>query len=125
MSKALLGFFLGKFNRLDEALKAFDKAIELKPDYADAWYNKGIVLSKLNRLDEALKAFDKAIELKPDYADAWYNKACAYSIKKDKEKALINLYKAIELDANGKNKAKTDKDFKNLWEEDGFKKIVS
>jgi predicted O-linked N-acetylglucosamine transferase (SPINDLY family) len=52
---------------LDEALTSYDRAIELKRDYADAFNNRGIVLQELKRLDEALTSYDKAIELKHDY----------------------------------------------------------
>ena len=107
------------------ALKAFDKAIELKPDYAAAWHNRGVVLGKLGRHDEALKAHDKAIGLKHDFASAWYNKACTYYRKADKENALKNLSKAIDLDAKYKEEAKSDEDFKNLWDDEDFKRIVS
>jgi len=119
------GFILGKLGRHEEALKAFDKAIELKPDYAEAWNNRGVALGKLGRHEEALKAHDKAIELKPDDTVAGYNKACAYSLKGDKENALKNLSKAIDLDAKYKEKARSDEDFKNLWDDEDFKRIVS
>jgi tetratricopeptide (TPR) repeat protein len=112
-------------NEYELALKAYDKAIELKPDYAVAWDNKGFVLAKLGRYEEALKACDKAIKLKPDFANPWYNKACAYSLKGDKENALKHLSKAIDLDAKYKEKAKSDEDFKNLWDDEDFKRIVS
>lgn len=114
-------YYKGKYN---EALKAYDKAIELKPDYVEAWYNKGVVLDNLGRHDEALKAYDKAIVLKPDFARAWYNRACVYSVKGEKEKALSDLKKAIELDVSCKEKAKTDEGFKNLWDDEDFKKLV-
>ena len=119
------GIALGKLDRYEEALKACDGAIELKPDYATAWNNRGIALGKLGRYEEALKACDKAIELKSDYATAWYNKACAYSLRGDKKNALKHLSKAIALDAKYKEKAKSDMDFKNLWDDDDFKRIVS
>ena len=61
--------------KYDLALKTYEKAIELKPDYAEAWSNKSFALAKLGRFDEALKASEKAIELKPDYAEAWNCKA--------------------------------------------------
>jgi tetratricopeptide (TPR) repeat protein len=32
----------GTWNRNRDAIKAFDKAIEIKPQYADAWNNKGL-----------------------------------------------------------------------------------
>jgi tetratricopeptide (TPR) repeat protein len=91
---------------------------------AEAWYNKGVVLVNLGRYEEALKANDKAIELKPDYANAWFNRACVYSVKGDKKKALYNLQKAIELDKSFKEKAKKGEDFKNLWNDEDFKKLV-
>ncbi len=121
-------------NEYELALKAYDNVIELKPDYAVAWYNRGFILGKLGRHEEALKAFDKAIELKPDDAEAWYNKACVYSLKGDKEKALKHLSKAIDFAATYeekaksdeyKEKAKSDEDFKNLWDDEDFKRIVS
>jgi len=114
-------YYKGKY---ELALKAFEKAIELKPDYAKAWYSKGVILGKLGRREEELKAYEKAIELKPDYAEAWYNKACMYSLRGDKENALKNLSKAIELNSEDKEKAKKDEDFKNLWDDKDFKKLV-
>ena len=112
-------------NEYDEALKAYDKAIELKHDYDAAWNNRGLALAKLGRYEEALKAYDKAIELKHDYATAWYNKACAYSRKGDKENALKILSAAIDLDAKYKEMAKSDEAFINYWNDDDFKRVVS
>ena len=119
------GFALAKLGRYEEALEACDKAIELKPDYAEAWDSKGFALAKLGRYEEALEACDKATELKPDYAEAWYNKAWSYSLKGDRENALQNLSKAIGLDAKYKEKAKSDEDFKNLWDDEDFKRMMS
>ncbi len=49
----------------DEAIKAYDKAIEINPQDSRSWDGKGIALSKLNKSNEARKAFDKAIEINP------------------------------------------------------------
>jgi tetratricopeptide (TPR) repeat protein len=119
------GVALGRLDRHEEALKAYEKAIELKPDYAGAWYNKDVALGKLGRYEEALKACEKAIELKPDFVSAWFNRACEYSLKRDKENMLNDLSKAIELKNEYKKKAKTDEDFKNYWDDEDFKRIVS
>jgi len=119
------GLTLNQLERHEEALKAYDRAIKIKPDYIDSLNQKGIVFILLGRLEEALETFDKIIEIKPDFATAWYNKACVYSLKGNKNNALKNLSKAIELDARWKNGAKKDKDFKTLWDDEDFKKIVS
>ena len=49
--------------KYDEAIKACDKAIEINPQYANAWYGKGSVLRQLGRTTEANGAFAKAEEL--------------------------------------------------------------
>ena len=61
----------------DEALRNLDRAIELRSDFAEAWYNKGIVLSVICRHEEEIEVYNKAIELRPDYAEAWNNKSAA------------------------------------------------
>ena len=58
--------------------------MEIKPDDADAWYNKGNIFSNLRNFDEAIKCYDKALEIKPDYANALKNKQSAL---KDLEKS--------------------------------------
>ena len=111
-------------NDYESALKAYDKAIELKPNDAKILNNKAAVFVNLGRLDEILEFSEKAIEIKPDYAPAWFNHACAYSLKGNKKMALSDLKKAIELDASGKERAKKDESFKTLWDDEDFKKLV-
>jgi tetratricopeptide (TPR) repeat protein len=65
---------LSELERYEEALESCERAIELQPDYASAWNNKGIVLNELGRYEEALEAYDRIIELQPDFGTAWYNK---------------------------------------------------
>lgn len=49
--------------KYDEAIKAYDEAIRLDPNDADAWNNKGLVLEYFGRTAEANTAFAKAKEL--------------------------------------------------------------
>lgn len=55
LGNALLGL-----NRYEEALKAYDNATSLNPNYAEAWFDKGLVLKALNRDAEAGAAFARA-----------------------------------------------------------------
>ncbi len=85
-------------NKFDEAIKAYDKAIEINPQISETWNNKGIALHELNRSDEAMKAYDKAIEINPNNSDAWYNKGLVlYKLNKQYE-AMKAYDKVIEID---------------------------
>ena len=68
------GEVIAVHGRSDEALTSLDKAIELDPDYAYAWNNRGVSLHYLERYTEAIASLDKAIELDPDYALAIENR---------------------------------------------------
>ena len=59
--------------KLEEAIKSYNKAISLKPDYAEANNNMGIVLQDQGKIDEAIEAYNKALYIKPDYAEAYNN----------------------------------------------------
>ncbi len=67
------GIILKDLGKTKEAEFSFRKAIELKPDYADAHYNLGNLLKDIGKLEEAEFSFRKAIEIKPDYTKSYYN----------------------------------------------------
>ena len=95
--KALL-----KLERAEEAIKAFDRAIELKPDDAEAYNEKGYALASLEKHNEAISCYNKAVALKPDDAKAYYNKGrslcelCRYT------EAVICFGKASTINPNFK-----------------------
>jgi tetratricopeptide (TPR) repeat protein len=69
---ASLGTTLQKQGRHEEALKACDKAIQLKPDDAELWKLMGDMLLQLERFDHALLGFQHVLELNPRHQDAAY-----------------------------------------------------
>ncbi|MDD4651253.1 MAG: tetratricopeptide repeat protein [Methanothrix sp.] len=92
------GEILHDQGKYDEALKAYDEAIRLDPDYASAWNYKGETLDSQGKYDEALKAYDEAIRLDPDYALAWNNKGYALSELGKYDEAIKAYDEAIRLD---------------------------
>jgi Tfp pilus assembly protein PilF len=88
---------LQELKRLDEALASFDRAIALKPDYAEAFYNRGNVLQKLKRLSEALASFDQAIGFKPDFAEAFNNRGNVLQELRRLDEALASCDRAVAL----------------------------
>ncbi|MBM3302583.1 MAG: glycosyltransferase family protein, partial [Deltaproteobacteria bacterium] len=72
-------------------------SIELKPDYAEAWSNRGNALNDLRHHEEALASCERAIELKPDSAEAWINRGVALGDLRRHEEALASYDRSIEL----------------------------
>ena len=60
--------------QLDTAISYYEKAISIKPDYAEALYNLGFTLQKLGQLDAAVRSYKKVVAIKPDYAETHNNK---------------------------------------------------
>ena len=54
----------------ENAINAYKKALEIKPDHAEIYYNLGISLKDHGMLSEAKKSYEKAVSIKPDYAEA-------------------------------------------------------
>ncbi|MDF0583775.1 tetratricopeptide repeat protein [Bradyrhizobium yuanmingense] len=69
---ATLGRALLNASRLDEALRVFDKAVQLKPSDAELWQQMGDALIQARRNSDALLCFRRAFELDSGHADAAY-----------------------------------------------------
>ena len=66
-----MGSVLKEQGKLEEAIEAYNKALAIKPDYAEAYNNMGIALKEQGKLEEAIEAYNKALAIKPDYAEAY------------------------------------------------------
>ena len=53
--------------RYGEAIAACRAALELRPNYAEAWNNICAAYNKLGRYDEAAAACEQALRYKPDF----------------------------------------------------------
>ena len=60
-------------DQLDIAVENFERAVALKPDYTEVFYNLGVTYRELGQLNDAIKSYEKALALKPDYAEAHNN----------------------------------------------------
>jgi tetratricopeptide (TPR) repeat protein len=78
--------------KLVEATGYFDRALALKPDYADALHNKGLVLAEQGKPDEAISYYDRALELKPDRAYIVCFHKCLALQKQGKPGDAVNCY---------------------------------
>ena len=83
--------------QFEEALRAYEQAILLDPNYTFAYVGKGLALRNLMRFEEALLAYERAIQLDPTDAAAYNNKSKVLSILKRYKEALLASEQAIQL----------------------------
>jgi tetratricopeptide (TPR) repeat protein len=107
-----------------ESQEATIPKVQLKKDLSDVWNAKGKELLRLNGYDEAMRAFSMALAIKPNHAEAYYNLASVYSFKGEIDEALSKLKKAVEIDPGFKKKAKVNRYFKKITDNEEFRKLI-
>jgi tetratricopeptide (TPR) repeat protein len=80
-----------------QAIASYDKALAIKPDYHEAWNNRGNALENLGRYEEAIASYDKALVIKPDYHEAWYNRGISLRNLGRYEDAIASYDKALSI----------------------------
>ena len=95
-----LGITLQQQGRLEEALKSFDKAVQLRPDDAELWARLGTVLLDLKRPADALLSLQHALNLDPRHLDAAYKSASVFCRLGRFEEALRHCDLCNELQPN-------------------------
>jgi protein O-GlcNAc transferase len=78
------------------ALSAYNKAIRLNDENADAVHNRGILLAELGRLEEAITDYDRALSLRPVFPPALRNRGNALCLLGRYEDALVSFDKCLE-----------------------------
>lgn len=53
-----------------------------------------------------------------------YNRACIYSLKGKKANTIADLERAIGMEPSFREYARTDEDFKSLYDDEDFKKLT-
>ena len=79
------------------ALANYDKALELYPDYTDAWIRKGITLFNNKEWFDAENCFNTAIRISPANFKAFYNRGKLRLKTEETEGAIADLDKATSL----------------------------
>ena len=83
-----------------KAAESYNKVIKIKPNFLEAYNNRGGAKSRLKKYDEAITDYNKAIKLNPNHADTYYNRGNAKFNLRKYEEAIEDFNKVIELNPN-------------------------
>ena len=115
---------LNRAGDFSDALVASSQALEIRPQYAKGWINRGQILYNIGYYyedtlknpkkaetyyQEQLAAFEKAIALEPENAEAWFNKGYALAGMKRYDEAIAAFDKVQALDPAYPNLALSQK----------------
>jgi len=95
-----LGVVFYQKNLYEEAINEFKHAIDIDPDFAEAYKNLGFVYLKNGQHDQALEALKKGLEKQPNYPDLYNVLGCVYLEQNEYDRAISEFKKALELYPN-------------------------
>ncbi len=92
------GIILAHQHKHDQAIAAYDKAIELNPAFAMPYNSRALMYSAKGDYDRAIRDFDQAIKLDPEFTNAYHDRGFMYLTRGDLDRAIRDFDQAIELD---------------------------
>ncbi len=91
-------YALGQLGLYQDALRAYQQAINIDPEFSYPYNNLGVALSELGRNEEAIRAYQEAINIDPKNTEA-YNNLGSSLLDLGRNKEAIDSYKhAISID---------------------------
>ena len=92
-----LAVTLEKINKTEDAIKTYDRLLEVDDKFITGWYNRGRLKLLKGEYDSAIEDFRKALELEPINADAWNEICIAHFKQKLYQEAYSDINRAHEI----------------------------
>jgi tetratricopeptide (TPR) repeat protein len=92
-----LGVALMSVDKINESIDNFSKAIQIKPDFAEAHNNMGIAMERHGNLAEAVSHYCEALRIKPDYAETHNNMGIALEKQGNFSEAIRHYFEALQI----------------------------
>ena len=94
------GAIAHRLGQIDESIRHYNKAIAIKPDYAEAYSNLGNTFQEQGNLEKAINAYNIAIDIQPKYADAYNNLGNTLHLQGRLDKAIDAYKQALNINPN-------------------------
>ena len=94
---SMIGVLALQSGNAQAAVDYFTRATEVAPDFADAFYNRGVAQGELKRWDDALESYARAIALAPDNARVHNNRGNVLQKMQRWSEALASYERALKL----------------------------
>lgn len=86
-----------KAHDANAAIRCFDKALNLNPNYVDAWVRKGVTLLDIGEDYDAQVCLNKAVKLSPKSFKARYNRGKCLLKLKYYDEAILDFQQAVSI----------------------------
>lgn len=83
--------------RYKDAIAAYDRVIQAKPNDYLAWFKRGIALENLKHYDEAAASYEQVVLLHPDDYLAWYKRGSALELLHRYQESLPCYERVVQL----------------------------
>ena len=118
------GDALRHLGRHDEALLAFHRAFEEKPDDVDLLMAMAWCYKRTNQLPRAITSMEQAYRIAPKQAVILYNLSCYWSLAGNKTQSLSWLGRALRMDNGYRRLIDDEPDFDSLRNDPDFQLII-
>lgn len=92
-----LGLCHDKLGEPAKALACYTQAVQWRPNFAGAYYNRAALLRRMGRVQEAVADYRQAIACQPAYADAHNNLGNALTALGHVDEAITCFHEAVRL----------------------------
>ena len=93
----ILGAINTQIHKTQDAMQCYEKAIELRPDYAEAHNNLGNLLNTEGQHEKAIISYEKALEIEPELYEATYNLGAIFQERGNYVLAIKNYLKVLDI----------------------------
>ncbi|MEF8733036.1 MAG: FkbM family methyltransferase [Candidatus Accumulibacter meliphilus] len=82
---------------VEEAIPSCRRALEIKPEDANAYRNLGMALAEQGKFEEAILHYRRALEIKPEFAEAYNSRGITLKKLKRLDEALASYDRALTI----------------------------